>query len=213
LGSLICQAAGSDHIPDGLSVIDVGGEVRKLLARIATESKEGDWSDAMKRMIGEARVELARRGVVDDLGQAIHWPTWNPRVCQALLDKLAQGGVDCPTLAGGLARLEPNDSEMHQAREALLGKLASADGETVARLAAAFARLSPTDDEKGQACHAVLEKLASASQDTGGYLLEALIHLDPDEDSKQRVRQVVLDTLTHGELWCGDLVRQQPFAN
>ena len=59
---LICRAASSDQIPGDLSVIDAGWEARGLLARVAAESSEADWSPEIAGMIGQARVELAQVG-------------------------------------------------------------------------------------------------------------------------------------------------------
>ena len=62
LRDLICRAARSDHIPGDLSVIDAGWQARGLLARVAAESSEADWSPEIAGMIGQARVELAQVG-------------------------------------------------------------------------------------------------------------------------------------------------------
>ena len=62
LRDLICRAARSDQIPGDLSVIDAGWQVRGLLARVAAESSEADWSPEVAGMIGQARVELAQVG-------------------------------------------------------------------------------------------------------------------------------------------------------
>ena len=62
LRDLICRAARSDQIPGDLSVIDAGWESRGLLARVAAESSEADWSPEVAGMIGQARVELAQVG-------------------------------------------------------------------------------------------------------------------------------------------------------
>ena len=58
LRDLICRAASSDQIPRDLSVIDAGWEARGLLARVAAESRETDWSPEASGIIGQARVEL-----------------------------------------------------------------------------------------------------------------------------------------------------------
>ncbi len=49
---LICRAASSDQIPADSSVIDAGWEARGLLARVAAESSEADWSPDIADMIG-----------------------------------------------------------------------------------------------------------------------------------------------------------------
>lgn len=52
LQNLISRAARSDQIPADLSIIDAGREVRGLLARIAAESNQADWSPDVTAMIG-----------------------------------------------------------------------------------------------------------------------------------------------------------------
>ena len=90
LRDLICRAASSDQIPGDLSVIDAGWEARGLLARVAAESSEPDWSPEVAGMIGQARVELARSGRFGDLGGAAHWGTSDRQARDALLGLLAR---------------------------------------------------------------------------------------------------------------------------
>ena len=90
LRELICRAARSEQIPGDLSVIDAGWEFRGLLARVAAESSEADWSPEVAGMIGQARVELARSGRFDDLGGAAHWETSDRQAREALLGLLAR---------------------------------------------------------------------------------------------------------------------------
>ena len=123
---LICRAARSDQVPGDLSVIDAGWEFRGLLARVASESSEADWSPEVAGMIGQARVDLARSGRFDDLGGAGHWVASNRQAREALLGLLAgetDGGA-AGRLAGGVAQLDPTAEDKRQAREALLGLLA-----------------------------------------------------------------------------------------
>jgi hypothetical protein len=61
LRNLICRAAGLDEIPRGLCVVDGGWEFRGLLARVAAESSEADWTPEIAEIIGDARVGLVRR--------------------------------------------------------------------------------------------------------------------------------------------------------
>jgi len=90
LRDLICRAARSDQIPGDLSVIDAGWQARGLLARVAAESSEADWSPEVAGMIGQARVELARSGRFGDLGGAGHWGTSDRHARGALLGLLAR---------------------------------------------------------------------------------------------------------------------------
>ena len=129
LRELICRAARSDQIPGDLSVIDAGWESRGLLARVAAESSEADWSPEVAGMIGQARVELARSGRFGDLGGAAHWGTSDRQAREALLGLLARETTarGPQRLAGGLAQLDPTAEDKRQAREALLGLLAARD--------------------------------------------------------------------------------------
>ena len=103
LRDLICRAARSDQIPGDLSVIDAGWQVRGLLARVAAESSEADWSPEIAGMIGQARVELAQSGRFGDLGGAAHWGTSNRQARDALLGLLARetDSRGWPQTAGG----------------------------------------------------------------------------------------------------------------
>ena len=137
LRDLICRAASSDQIPGDLSVIDAGWESRGLLARVAAESSEADWSPEVAGMIGQARVELARSGRIGDLGGAAHWGTSDRQAREALLGLLARetNSWVAARLAGGLAQLDPTAEDKRQAREALLGLLARADRQLGGRTA------------------------------------------------------------------------------
>ena len=78
LRDLICRDARSDQIPGDLSVIDGGWEFRRLLARVASESHEADWSPEAAEIIGQARLDLATSRQ-DDLRQVVasDWPASN----------------------------------------------------------------------------------------------------------------------------------------
>ena len=204
LRDLICRAASSDQIPGDLSVIDAGWESRGLLARVAAESSEADWSPEVAGMIGQARVELARSGRVGDLGGAAHWGTSDRQAREALLGLLARatdGGV-AARLAGGLAQLDPVAEDKRQAREALLGLLARAtDGGVAAGLAGGLAgglaQVDPVAEDKRQARETLLGLLAGA---TGGrvaavLLAGALAQLDPVAEDKRQAREALLGLL------------------
>jgi len=62
LSSLIRCAARSTRIPRDVSVVDAWWEFRGFLARVADESREAGWSQDTARIIGQARVDLARSG-------------------------------------------------------------------------------------------------------------------------------------------------------
>ena len=171
LRDLICRATRSDQIPGDLSVLDAGWEFRGLLARVAAESSEADWSPEAAGMIGQARVELARSGRFGDLGGAAHWRISDRQAREALLGLLprADNGWEAGWLAVGLAGLDPTAEDKRQVCEALLGLLAQADNDWEAgRLADGLARLDPTAEDKRQAREALLGLLAQADNDWDG---------------------------------------------
>jgi hypothetical protein len=73
LRELICRASPSGQVPGELSVIDGGWEFRRLLARVAAESSQDDWSAEMAEVIGQARIELARSGRTGALVRQRHF--------------------------------------------------------------------------------------------------------------------------------------------
>ena len=163
LRDLICRAVSSDHIPGDLSVIDAGWQVRGLLARVAAESSESDWSPEIAGMIGQARVELAQSGSFWDLGGAAHWGTSDRLARDALLGLLARetDSVRAGWLADKLVPLDPTAEDRRQARDALLGLLARAtDGFGAGWLAAGLVPLATTAEDRRQARDALLGLLA-----------------------------------------------------
>ena len=207
LRDLICRAASSDQIPEGLSVIDAGWESRGLLARIAAESSEADWSPEIARMIGQARVDLAKSGRFHDLGGAAHWRTSDRQARGALIGLLARA-TDSGTaaqLAAGLALLDPTAEDKRQAREALLellaretrsGTAAPLARRTAGRLAGSVAQLATTAEDKRQAREALLGLLARATDSgTAAPLAAALAQLNPTAEDKRQARRVLLGLL------------------
>ena len=196
---LISHAAKSDQIPTELSVIDAGWEFRGLLARVATESREADWSPEVAAMIGQARVELARSGRFGDLGGAAHWGTSNRQARSALLGWVA-GHADlwvAGQLVGGLAGLAPAAEDKRQACEALLSLLArQTDGWVAGLLVGGLAGLAPTAEDKRQAREALLSLL---TRQTDHYVAERLVgglaRLDPPAEDKRQAREALLSLL------------------
>ena len=198
LRDLVCRAARSDHLPGGLSVIDAGWQVRGLLARVAAESSESDWSPEIAGMIGRARVELAQSGRFGDLGGAAHWGTSGRQARDALLGLLAHqtsGGI--ADLAAALGSLDPTAEDKRQARDALLGQLArETDTFYAAELAGTLGSLDPTAEDKRQARDALLGLLARETESfDAAALAGSLGPLGPTTEDKRRARDALLGLL------------------
>ena len=188
LRDLICRAARSDQIPGDLSVIDAEWQARGLLARVAAESSEADWSPEIAGMIGQARVELAQSFHFQDLGGAAHWGTSDRQARDALLGLLARETPSwmAAQLAGALGPLATTAEDKRQARDALLGLLArETDSGTAAGLAGALAQLDPTAEDRRQARDALLGLLARETDSWGAAgLAGALSQLDPTAEDQ-----------------------------
>ncbi len=199
LRDLICGAASSDQLSGDLSVIDAGWEFCGLLARVAAESSESDWSPEIAGMIGQARVELAQSGRFDDLGGAAHWGTSDRRARGALLGLLARetDGRLAVGLAGALGALDPTVEDRRQARGGLLGLLAYEPFSWVAAdLAHALGALDPTVEDRRQARGVLLGLLAYESISwVAADLARALGALATTAEDRRQARGALLGLL------------------
>ena len=197
---LICRAARSDQIPGDLSVIDAGWQARGLLARVAAESSEADWSPEIAAMIGQARVELAQSGRFGDLGGAAHWGTSDRRARDALLGLLARETSSGAAfqLARALGPLGPTAEDKRQARAALLERLTrETDSWAAFELASALGSLDPTAEDKRRARDALLERLARETDSVlAAVLAGALGPLATTAEDKRQARDALLERLT-----------------
>ena len=195
LQELIHRAAQSDQIPEDLSVIDAGWEFRRFLARVAAESSEADWSPKVGRMIGQARVELARAGNIGDLGVVTHWQISNRQAREAILEMLIShtDGEMAGQLVRGVVLLATTAEDKRQAREALLALLTGAQrtGRTP-RLHMGIPVL-----EWGTL-------VAATTGDAGGLvdaqLVRGVVQLATTAEDKRQAREALLALLTR-ETW------------
>jgi hypothetical protein len=206
LQALLCRASRSADIPGDLSVIDAGGEMRRLLARVAAESKESDWSPVTASIIGQAQVGLVRSGVASTIGQAVPWESSRREARDVLLRQLADatGGQAAIDLAGRLAQLDPTDQDKRQAREALLHLLTGVTNKWTARsLADWVTQLAATDQDRQQARSILLHTLAGEQEgQVAGELTGPMAQLGLTDLDNERARGILLRTLareTDGE--------------
>ena len=202
LQCLICQAAGSDRVPEDLSVIDGGWEFRGFLARVAAESCQADWSPEIACTIGQARVELAMAERIANLGGGLSWQTSNCQVREALLGLLAAHNTPpgrTRALAEAAVGLAETAQERAQLREALLGLLAARDIDPwrARALAEMVTGLDPTPPERAQLREALLGLLAAHDIDPwrARALAEMVTGLDPTPPERAQLREVLLGVL------------------
>ena len=202
--ALIQRAAQSDQIPADLSLIDAGWEFFGLLARVAAESGEGDWSPEVAGLINRARLELARSGQTNTLGGAALWSTSNRQAREALLELIRGQPIYVEGWANGLVQLAPTAEDMHQARDELL-ELLTANRWIEGQLADAVVQLCPTAEDKLRTRAALLKLLAEmpltgrtvtwSTRTMAVALADAVIKLAPTAEDKRRTRKALLRLL------------------
>ncbi|MGH3222927.1 MAG: NACHT domain-containing protein, partial [Streptosporangiaceae bacterium] len=186
LRNLVHRTTGFDYLPGSLSVIDAGWQFRGLLARVAADSDESDWSADITEVIGRARIDLAWSARFDDLDGAASWENSNRQIRMALLALLAgePNGLVAEWVAHWLVQLHPTEEDLRRVRDTLTGLLASGTGAHEAtRLVDALMRLDPTEEDLRRVRDTLTGLLASG---TGAHeatrLVDALMRLDPTEE-------------------------------
>jgi len=212
LQALAAQAAGSAQAPEDLAVIDGGGEFRILLARVARESGEADWSPAAARMIGQARVDLVRSGRVDTLGGATAWPTSVGQARDYVLGLLQTESKSwiAARLVDDLVTLALTAEDQRQARRRLFRLAdAAASPNLAASLLDGVLRLGPDVADRPR-LRAALLLLLAARTDTAvaGRLPGQLTSLGPTARERQQARVTLLrQAASQFQGWeCGLLV-------
>ena len=117
LTTLVCHAAQSRQLPRDLSLIDAGWQIRELLARVAAESHQRDWSPEIAELISKARVDLALANRPANLSGTTDWALSNGLACTALLERLAgePNRKDTTLIAAAVSRLIPGADQRQQA--------------------------------------------------------------------------------------------------
>lgn len=225
---LLRRVSRTGEIRGGPSADHAGNKVRQVLALVAAESREGDWSTEAATVIGQARVELARSGALPGLGESAGWPSSNSQIRQIAITRLA-GDVDSQETVlwvRGLAEFDlvPGDKDL--ASEAVLRQLRTeTHGWSVRYLADALARLEPAPADKCRARDLLLARLGDGPCTPD--LAAALLLLEPSRGDKQRALATMLTQLADRDYplteWFGDpylmfismpdvLVRLEPTA-
>ena len=213
LRALVRRAAKSDQIPEVMmsGLPHAEWEFRALLARVAAESSEADWSPPIAGMITQARLELARSGHTDNLGGAALWETSNRQVCDTLVGNMTghnrershyyrEGSVEI------LVQLAPTAHDERRIRNALLELLAKQPGGFAVYWVDGVVQLALTPDDKRQVREALLgllddktrrlprEELFDARE--AAALAGGVVQLDPTADNKRQARKALLRVLT-----------------
>jgi NACHT domain len=199
LRTLIRSAARSDEIPGDISVIDAKGQFQRILARIAAESREADWPSDLARILGQARLQLTRLGLIQDLGGSSRWSSWNDLTRDVLLGLLtSQTRSTVKEVVNEVVQLAPEAEDKRQVREALLGLLATQnDWWAMRNLISGVIQLAPEAEDKRQVREALLALLTQATDGSvAAALVSGIMRLVPAGEDKRQVREALLALLT-----------------
>jgi hypothetical protein len=190
---LLRRVSRKGEIPVDLAADDTGNEVREVLAHVAAESKETDWSPDTATVIGQARVGLARSVVFIE---AAGWPTSNSQIRQIALKRMAEDVDSLETARWALAlaklNLAPGDKSL--ASEAVLEQLRTETHGWRARdLAGTLARLEPAPADQLRAREVLLARLGASP--CAPDLAAGLLLLEPSPDDKRRALATMLTQL------------------
>lgn len=188
-----------------------------LLARVATESRESDWSTEMAGIIGQARVELAIWHRLTSFGGTRSWEVSNRQIRDVLLGRRPDERYYCSEAALGreLILIDPSDEEKHQAREMLLGMLAEKNRSYhFEEIVDGLIRLGLTDRQKRKARGLLARYLGDAdSALTAGDLADCLTRLDLTAGERGPTRRALLRSLLRDKYISAiDSWREAPFV-
>jgi hypothetical protein len=204
LQELIYRTTRLDYLSAKIPFVDTAWEIRRLLARVATQSIEADWSFELVTMIGRARVNLAESGDFDDLGRPANWESSNRDIRQILISWLGDEQInvaEAEELAGLLAQLNPTAEEMGKARDLLLDLLASERETELIEWWIDF--LMPfilTAEDKRQVCTALVRMFSDeADGSIAGVLAVTLTRFAPTPEEQRQVRERLLQLLAEDD--------------
>jgi hypothetical protein len=199
----LIHAASSDADAD-VDAIDVGGEFRVLLSRVASQSGEADWEQTTKDIISQARIELAKRAPPGTLDRATRWPSSLQVVREELLSRIRPGypWAETPELVLALCQLEPKSEERQRALDALLymwpksPKHFTDPAFRPLQAAEALAEIAETADERRQAREMLLGTFAGPPSSSRSIVADIVrryvVQLTETADERRQARETLL---------------------
>lgn len=183
-----------------VAAIDSCMEIRQFLAKVATESRETDWSPEAAELIGEARRHIATSWRYGDFPEIVarDWPTSNARILKWLLRMLAKESSPKRRreLSNAIVRLAITEEERACARDSLIKLARETDLWQTKKLPGVIVRLAVTGQERVQTCEDLLELLDSQTDPWKARLFaEAVGMLAPTARDRERVMDVMIGLL------------------
>ncbi len=168
-----------------------------LLARTATESREADWSAPAARLIGQARVELALSGRLEEFGGAGPWPTSNRKVRDVILGRGSRwphASSSAQALGRELLTAGPSSEEKGTAREMLLSSLTDLRKFHPEEAVDALILLGPSPAQRRRARELIPARMSR--DDFPASMASRLAQLDPTPDDRSKGRRALLAAIT-----------------
>ena len=188
-----------------------------LLARVATESRESDWSAEVAEVIGQARVELAGWHRLTSFGETRSWEVSNRQIRDVLLGRRPDQRYYCPSaaaLGSELILLGPSDEERDRAREIMLSMLAEEHMLDLDVIVDGLIQLGLTERQEHKTRELLARYLSGTDSALGAVkVADLLVRLDPAAPERRHARRVLLNSIIR----CNDSSflngwRETPFA-
>ena len=192
LRALIRRITADGGSGTDLSAVDGCWEIRRFLARVASESGQDDWPSWASELITQARTDLAVSGHGSFGASTRDWPGADRRIAQAVLARLdgETSGYDACRLVRAVRGLNPTGQEIQTVREILLRMLTSGtDSSARDELGYMISELGATAEERALARAALIAHIMSSRimifQDRA---VSAVVALTVTEQERTQVR-------------------------
>ncbi len=192
LRDLVRRVTGSDEFPGKILDFDGCWEIRMLLACLAIETTETDWSREAAALIVRARTDLAKAQRGLSLIPAEGWPASNDLLVHVLLRKLEaqRSWIGIGALVDALTEMNLSAADSTRMRAAVLGALAWTHGRDTFLVARLVTRLAPSAAERAEARDRMIRALDSCSSYSGSGEWEASVLADLTETGEEQARVV-----------------------
>lgn len=198
LRGLVGQLTGAGELPADLSAIDAGGELSRLLSRLANESAEDDWPAGIRAVIAGARLRLAQAASPRDLSGGSSWTSSGPLTREALFARLSGAKItDAKDVVSAIVRLTTAPQDRAEARERFMTLITDGSDPTDrATLIEGAIRLAISTEERRKLRGRLLSQLRPLPlPGEVNDLAAGIARLEPTNPEKDEVRQKLISVL------------------
>jgi hypothetical protein len=165
----LARRAGAHGAPVNPTALDGDPEWLRLLARVAAESRESDWSPTTAEVIARAQMSLAASTRADDLGLMAWQGGTSARELRGQIFTVLARHQDesvVTRLVTWVAQLSVTPKDRREARRGLVSVLAGVRNPQVAELLlGGVVQLSPAEEDERHACDSLISLLVAWTGD------------------------------------------------